>query len=68
MARGGREKRTVGSVPCSAETSRTRTTVIHAGIARGMTEMIHHIERYWCPTVTSDELAGGVPFQLPETA
>jgi hypothetical protein len=25
--------------------------------------MIAHVERYWCPTVTSDQLVGGAPFQ-----
>lgn len=30
----------------------------------GNHEMIAHVERYWCPTLTSDQLAGGVPFQF----
>jgi nicotinamidase-related amidase len=29
--------------------------------------MIAHVERYWCPTVTSDQLAGGGPFQFGTT-
>jgi hypothetical protein len=29
--------------------------------------MIAHIERHWCPTLTSDELVGGVPFQFQPT-
>lgn len=24
-----------------------------------------HIERYWCPTVTSDQFLGGLPFRFP---
>ena len=30
----------------------------------GNEQMIVHIERHWCPTVTSDQLVGGVPFQF----
>jgi len=26
--------------------------------------MIEHVEKYWCPTVTSDVLLGGAPFQF----
>jgi nicotinamidase-related amidase len=31
----------------------------------GNEQMIAHIERYWCPTVASDQLVGGAPFQWP---
>ena len=33
----------------------------------GNEQMIAHIERHWCPTVTSDQLVGGIPFQFPDT-
>ena len=33
------------------------------GHLHGNDQMIEHIERYWCPTVTSDQLVGGAPFQ-----
>lgn len=33
----------------------------------GNEQMVAHIERHWCPTVTSDELAGGAPFQFRAT-
>jgi nicotinamidase-related amidase len=28
----------------------------------GTERVVAHIERYWCPTVTSDQLVGGAPF------
>lgn len=31
------------------------------GHGRGNEEMIRHIERYWCPTITSDQLVSGPP-------
>jgi nicotinamidase-related amidase len=34
---------------------------------RGNEEMIHHIERYWCPTLTSDQIVGGAPFRFQST-
>jgi nicotinamidase-related amidase len=34
------------------------------GHIRGNEQMIAHVERYWCPTITSDELVGGAPFQF----
>ena len=34
----------------------------------GNEQMIAHVERYWCPTVTSDALAGGAPFRFREDA
>jgi nicotinamidase-related amidase len=34
------------------------------GHLAGNEEMIAHVERYWCPTVTSDQLVGGAPFQF----
>lgn len=33
----------------------------------GNEEMIAHIERHWCPTLTSDQLVGGAPFQFQTT-
>ncbi|HEY5546372.1 MAG TPA: hypothetical protein VIK50_09990 [Gemmatimonadaceae bacterium] len=33
----------------------------------GNEQMIAHIERYWCPTLTSDQLVGGAQFQFPTT-
>ena len=33
----------------------------------GNEQMIAHIERYWCPTLTSDQPVGGVPFHFQET-
>jgi hypothetical protein len=26
--------------------------------------MIMHVERHWCPTVTSDQLVGGATFEF----
>lgn len=28
--------------------------------------VFEHIERYWCPTVTSDDILGGQPFRFPD--
>jgi hypothetical protein len=28
--------------------------------------VIEHVERYWCPTFTSDDLVGGQPFRFAE--
>ena len=44
--------------------------IVHAhrdprGHRWGNEQMIADIERYWCPTLTSDQLAGGAPFQFP---
>lgn len=36
------------------------------GHAWGTARTIDHVERRWCPTVTSDELVGGVPFRFPD--
>lgn len=33
----------------------------------GNKQMIAHVERFWCPTVTSDQLVGGVPFEFRAT-
>jgi nicotinamidase-related amidase len=30
----------------------------------GTAQVIAHIERHWCPTVTSDQLVGGTPFRF----
>jgi len=27
---------------------------------------VRHVERYWCPTFTSDDLVGGKPFRFAE--
>jgi hypothetical protein len=32
----------------------------------GTEHVIVHIERRWCPTVTSDQLVGGLPFELAD--
>lgn len=37
------------------------------GHSWGNEQMIAHIERHWCPTLTSDQLVGGVPFQFRST-
>ena len=34
------------------------------GHTSGTEQIIAHIERMWCPTVTSDQLAGGMPFEF----
>jgi nicotinamidase-related amidase len=34
------------------------------GHFKGTERIVEHIERRWCPTVTSDELAGGTPFRF----
>jgi nicotinamidase-related amidase len=34
------------------------------GHLRGTELVVEHIERFWCPSVTSDQLAGGEPFQF----
>ena len=34
------------------------------GHLAGNAQMVAHVERYWCPTVTSDQLAGGAPFRF----
>jgi hypothetical protein len=33
----------------------------------GNEQMVAHIERHWCPTLTSNQLVGGSPFQFRET-
>jgi hypothetical protein len=30
----------------------------------GNEQMIAHVERHWCPTLTSDQLVGGMPFEF----
>jgi hypothetical protein len=32
----------------------------------GTEQIVAHIERRWCPTVTSDQLVGGMPFRFEE--
>lgn len=36
------------------------------GHFRGTADVVAHIERRWCPTVTSDQLVGGLPFRFNE--
>jgi nicotinamidase-related amidase len=33
----------------------------------GNEQIVAHIERHWCPTVTSNQLVGGSPFRFEET-
>jgi nicotinamidase-related amidase len=33
----------------------------------GNEQIVAHIERHWCPTLSSDQLVGGSPFQFQET-
>lgn len=33
---------------------------------RGLDLVIEHIERFWCPTITSDQIVGGEPFRFRE--
>ena len=41
--------------------SRSRPFVNHF---RGTDLIVQHIERYWCPSITSIDLIGGKPFQF----
>ena len=34
------------------------------GHAWGTDQLVAHVERHWCPSVTSDQFIGGVPFQF----
>ena len=34
------------------------------GLRWGIDHVVAHIERRWCPTITSDELVGGEPFRF----
>ena len=45
--------------------SRMRPFVNHF---RGNDLMVEHVERYWCPTITSSDLLGGPPFRFKEDA
>ena len=41
----------------------------HRGRNReGHAQILAHIERYWCPTVTSDQWLGGEPFRFSDEA
>lgn len=33
---------------------------------RGTELVLEHIEKYWCPTITSDQIIGGAPFRFRE--
>ncbi len=35
---------------------------------RGTELVVNHIETYWCPTVTSDQIVGGQPFRFRDDA
>jgi nicotinamidase-related amidase len=37
------------------------------GHFHGTELVLAHIERHWCPTITSDELIGGVPFRFRDS-
>lgn len=32
----------------------------------GLRDIVHHIETHWCPTITSDQITGGVPFRFKD--
>ena len=36
----------------------------HGGHFHGTDLTLEHIEKYWCPTVTSDQIAGGKEFRF----
>lgn len=36
------------------------------GLRWGTEQVVAHIERRWCPTITSDQLVGGAPFRFAE--
>ena len=38
------------------------------GHSWGTEQVVAHIERTWCPPVTSDQLVGGSPFRFQEDA
>jgi nicotinamidase-related amidase len=38
------------------------------GHSWGTEQVVAHVERAWCPTVTSDQLVGGSPFRFQEDA
>ena len=39
----------------------------HRGHFEGTDLIIEHIERHWCPTVTSDQIVGGEPFRFSDS-
>ena len=43
--------------------SRMPPFVSHFG---GTDRVVDHIERHWCPTITSDQLIGGMPFRFSQ--
>ncbi len=43
--------------------SRMPPFISHFG---GTDRVVDHIERHWCPTITSDQLIGGVPFRFSQ--
>ncbi|HEX8694004.1 MAG TPA: hypothetical protein VF746_16395 [Longimicrobium sp.] len=36
------------------------------GHSWGTEQVVAHVERHWCPTVTSDQLVGGAPFRFQD--
>ena len=42
---------------------RSKPFVVHT---RGTKLVVEHIERYWCPTFTSNDILGGEPFQFSD--
>jgi hypothetical protein len=36
----------------------------HVSHFQGTELMVRHVERYWCPTITSDQFLGGEPFRF----
>jgi len=36
------------------------------GHFRGTDRVVAHVQRWWCPTVTSELLVGGAPFRVAE--
>ena len=42
---------------------RSKPFVAHT---RGTELVVEHIERYWCPTFTSNDILGGKPFQFSD--
>jgi nicotinamidase-related amidase len=63
MARFGKEPLLVRDLTDTMYNSRARPRVNHF---RGTDLIVAHIEKYVCPTVTSDQLLGGAPFRFRE--
>jgi nicotinamidase-related amidase len=63
MARFGKNTALVRDLTDTMYNSRARPYVNHF---RGTDLIVEHIEKYVCPTVTSDQLVGGKPFRFKE--